>query len=208
VGENEGFREVWGVASGEAAIPRRFERIVRGFRERYGIRLLTVTADDVRVGDAHGRLALWAATPEDFAACRTGDGANYDPEKQRFALSLAPRGRWFVYFADWQREAASAFTANAGRPADLEAARQLLDDDRIWKVDAAFGLVVVFLRTDAEVELLRGGAEAARWEQSLWEVFSAAGPRDLMPRERFRMRLDSKQNLDENFAGSTGYYWR
>lgn len=191
------------VLAGESPDPR-WARLIEAFRVEYGMTVVNVTTDDVVVGGSRGRLWLWAADHESAQRFRDETG-NYDPVKQDRANELASGGPWFVVCADFSTEALVDFVETGAR--HLDEARKTLGDDRIWKLNSAFGRVVVFLHTDAERDSLPAEQKAA-WEDFLWELFRAANPPGLAKREHFRIEVDSKQTFDEKYQGNSYYYWR
>jgi len=193
------------VVQGRSALDRRWVPLVEACAGEFGMTVVNVTTDDVSVGGSLGRLCLWGATASDEGKLTRASG-NYDSSRQARVNDLAPGGPWFVISADYEREAFRAFVEESAGPAQLEQARLLLADERIVKLNAAFGRVVIFVNTDEQRDAVTQDDRDA-WEGTLWEWFSSRGTPGLARREQFRIEIDSKQNLDENFDGNSYYYW-
>ena len=206
VNDAEALAETIEVVQGRRALDPQWIPLVEAFATNYGMTIVNVTTDDVTVRGSRGRLHLWGATASDADALKSPSG-NYDPARQARANDLAPGGPWFVISEDYETEAFRAFVNRGGTPAQREEARVLLADDRIWRVDASFGRIMIFVHTDEQRDSVSLGDRDA-WESALWTWFSSLNPPGLARRERFRVEVDSKQNLDENYEGSSFYYWR
>ena len=193
------------VVQGRRALDRRWVALVEACAVEFGMTVVNVTTDDVSVGGSRGRLCLWGATASDAKKLSRASG-NYDSTKQARVNEIAPGGPWFVISADYEREAFRAFVERSASPAQLEQARLLLADERIWKLNAALGRVVIFVHTDEQRDAVTQDDRDA-WEHALWEWFSSRAIPGLARREQFRIEVDSKQNLDDNFEGSSYYYW-
>ena len=193
------------VVQGRRALDSRWVRLVEACAAEFGMTVVNVTTDNVSVGGSRGRLCLWGATASDDKSLSRASG-NYDSAKQARVNELAPGGPWFVISADYEREAFRAFVEESAGPAQLEQARLLLADERICKLNAALGRVVIFVHTDEQRHAVTHSDRDA-WEETLWKWFSSRATPGLARREQFRVEIDSKQNLDENFEGSSYYYW-
>ncbi|MGV8882787.1 MAG: hypothetical protein ACOH19_11610 [Rhodoglobus sp.] len=202
----EALAETIEVVQGRRALDPQWIPLVEAFATKYGMTIVNVTTDDVAVGGSRGRLRLWGATASDAKALQRPSG-NYDPKKQARANALAPGGPWFVFSEDYETEAFRAFVARGGTPALRVEARMLLADDRIWEVDTSLGRIVIFVYTDEQRNNV-SPTDRDAWENALWAWFSSLNPPGLARRERFRVEVDSKQNLDENYEGISFYYWR
>ena len=205
VNDAEALAETIEVVHGRRALDPRWLALVDAFAANYGMTIVNVTTDDVTVRGSRGRLHLWGATASDADVLKKPSG-NYDPAKQARANELAPGGPWFVISEDYETEAFRAFVESGATPAQLEEARALLADDRVWRIGASFGRIVIFVGTDEQRDSV-STADRDAWEATLWTWFSSLNPPGLARRERFKAEVDSKQNLDENYEGSSYYYW-
>ena len=206
VNDAEALAETIEVVQGRRALDPQWIPLVEAFATNYGMTIVNVTTDDVMVRGSRGRLRLWGATSSDANALKSPSG-NYDDARQARANELAPGGPWFVISEDYDTEAFRTFVERGARPAQLEEARALLADHRIWRLGASLGRVVIFVFTDEQRDTV-SPADRDAWEATLWSWFSSLNPPGLARRERFRVEVDSKQNLDENYEGSSFYYWR
>lgn len=198
------------ILRGERRPEPRFAALIAAFAEEYGIEVVNVTSDSTVVRGCRGRLQLWCRTAADHAAFRDGTG-NYDRAKQARASELVAEGPWFAYSTDYSRELLMRFI-DIGVRAVGPTARVLLGDERIVRVDGAFGHLVVFVGTKAEAAALRRTAPVdplvRTWEDRLWEAFAEHASPDFVPREHFSLEIDSQEAYDVDYRGSGYNYWR
>lgn len=222
------------ILRGERSPEPRFAALIAAFAEEYGIEVVNVTTDATSVRGSSGRLNLWCRTAADRDAFRDAS-SNYDRAKQARASELVPGGPWFAYATDHSRELLVAFI-DAGVRACGGTARELLGDDRVVRVDGAFGRLVAFVGTKAEAAELRaapvgsgsgttgtgqtgtdgprtGPARSAHplvqaWETRLWAAFGEVRSPEFVPRDRFVLEVDSQEAYVDDYRGSGYSYWR
>lgn len=218
------------ILRGERRPEPRFDALITAFSDEFGIEIVNVTSDATVVRGSRGRLNLWCRTAADYAAFRDAS-FNYDATKQARASELVAGGPWFAYPTDYSRERLVSFIETGVRAVG-SSARELLGDDRIVRVDGAFGRLVAFVGTKAEAAKLHEGAIDAgsgptagpaqgpgglkarsahplvrEWEDRLWAAFAEHRSSEFVPRDRFVLEVDSQEAYNVDYQGSGYYYW-
>lgn len=177
----------------------------------YGVSVVAVLADRGRQAPYDGvkRVTVWLDSKAEAESFRTG--GNFDRVKQQAigarALAALPEGEpmpfvvTMSFAAEARREAHAHFTPQVCERLRAELAHPLVMAVRIW-YDA-----VVFLETDAQVAQFAESAERERWTEIVWRAIHAGDEFGAVPRDGFQIRLDSEQNFQENYQGSSYYYW-
>ena len=178
------------------------EALARWIEERFALPVVETSFDQPH---SRPRLVVWVRTAE-HARVFTDATGNWDVATQDAIRAHLGRPELSViaHAADpvLRRRAMEAVGEDR-----LRAAAAVLDDPAtVERVFTALGRVYVFLRTDAQVEALRGTAAHDRLTDALWSLVNAEDEFGVVPRDSFEPVLDSTQNLDENFDGSTYYY--
>ncbi|MGD9632982.1 MAG: hypothetical protein AB7G28_16785 [Pirellulales bacterium] len=78
----------------------------------------------------------------------------------------------------------------------------------IWKIDGFSRHLVVFLKTDRDIQINETNGTCAAITKRCFDAVKQHDEFDYLTNASFRMTFDSKQNLDKNFNGSLFYYWR
>lgn len=172
---------------------------------RYDVEVVDVVEDVIQLGP---RLVVWVRSPQEAQSFRTASGG-YDARKQRAVGDAAGRPGVFVIFCSADQELHDATLAAVGEAACTAVVAAVLDDPgSLWKAYPLFGGLFVFLHTDAQADALRDTPAAERVADALWTAAHARDEFGVVPRDGIRLTVDSKQNLDENFEGSSYYYHR
>ncbi|MCA8987091.1 MAG: hypothetical protein KDA78_05590 [Planctomycetaceae bacterium] len=89
-------------------------------------------------------------------------------------------------------------------------ARQIADVFKytIWQIDGFSRLLVVFLYTDDEVKKCTADGTCNRISRQCFKTLKQYDEFNYLTSESFRLRFDSKENLDNNYKGNLFYYWR
>lgn len=89
-------------------------------------------------------------------------------------------------------------------------AKQVMRDFHpdIWEIDGFSRLLVVFLHTDKEVAAAESDGLGGRIRDACFHAVLQYDEFGYLTPESFHFRLDSKQNLDENYKGNLFNYWR
>jgi hypothetical protein len=179
------------------------EALARWIEERFAVPVVETVVDRPHDRD---RLVVWVRTEEEAGVFRNATG-NWDARKQEAIREHLGRPDLFVIAVAADPALRRRATAAVGDDRLTAASATVLGDpSTVDRVFAALGRVHVFLHTDVQVEALRGTAAHTRLADALWLLVNAHDEFGVVPRESFDLVLDSRQNLDENFEGSTYYY--
>ena len=193
------FDAVLAVLRGAA---RSDDELAAWIENRFGVDVVETTLDREHRRE---RLTVWVRTAEQLAPFTDATG-NWDREAQ--AAIAARVGRDLAVIADAVEPELRRRAVDTIDEARILDATAVLDDPQtVWHVSAILGRVFVFLQTDAQVASLRGSAQHGRLVAALWELASANDEFGVLARAEFLPVVDSKQNIDENFAGSTYNYF-
>jgi len=78
----------------------------------------------------------------------------------------------------------------------------------IWKIDAHSRYLVVFLKTDKEIQLKSNDDTRKKIAIRCFDAVKAFDEFGYLSNDSFRLTFDSKENLDKNYNGSLFNYWR
>ena len=70
-----------------------------------------------------------------------------------------------------------------------------------------FGFLAVPAIIKSQVTQFAASTERERWTEIIWRAIHARDEFGAVPRNGFQLRLDSEQNFQENYEGSSYYYW-
>ena len=172
----------------------------------YGVPVIDVVEDEMVTGR---RLTVWFHTAEEVAEFRTMPSGNYDPVRQEAIAIAAGRPGIFVNFRAADDELRRRTLEAVPVGAYEATAKATLDDPTtVWRVYPLLGQVFVMLQTIAQADALRTDPAHVRLVDALWELIRAHDEFGVIPRSSFDPVIDSKQVVDEDFAGSTYYYHR
>lgn len=79
---------------------------------------------------------------------------------------------------------------------------------RIWKIDGFSRLLVVFFETDKEIQVNTDNGTCAKISERCFDGVKRHDEFDYLSESSFRLKFDSKENVDKNFNGNLFYYWR
>ncbi len=78
----------------------------------------------------------------------------------------------------------------------------------IWQIDGFSRALVVFLYTDDEITKCTANGTCKQISQRCFDAVKQYDEFDYLTDDSFRLRFDSKENLDDNYRGNLFYYWR
>jgi hypothetical protein len=78
----------------------------------------------------------------------------------------------------------------------------------IWKIDGFSRYLVVFLTKEQDIRLKTDDGTCDRISKRCFDAVKQYDEFDYLSAGTFRLKFDSKENLDKNFNGSLFYYWR
>ncbi|HET7355385.1 MAG TPA: hypothetical protein VFJ09_01785 [Nocardioidaceae bacterium] len=217
---------------GESSISPIFADFVRAFEREFQVAPLWLETDTIPV---HGKSR--AVRPRlDVVLERTDEQRQfltapytYDPQIQArtvrmFLEGTGPRGRdrafqppagrsiggeLLVCFSSFE-EVAVGEVHDLVSKEELEAFAQALDlGESYWRVERFMGTPpTVFVQTSEQVAALEGSPVRDQWDDAYFELAKSRDEFGYLDRRTTFVRLDSKQNFDENYAGNWYYYWK
>jgi hypothetical protein len=146
-------------------------------------------------------------------------GVNYDPDKQNaikqkflnvIANKLSDRfdvNGLFVVFSAFApialQEADSLITKR-----ELKTFQERIADPDLWEIFRCLGSVTFFFYTDDQVKRRVAEGKKTAYSKMYFHFLKPHDEFNYLNEEDFAVAFDSKQNLDENYAGSLFYYSR
>ena len=195
------------VLRADAVIPAEFAELAGWISRTYGVNVLNVTLDSIRVAhEALDRIIVWFRTQAEADAFRRD--RNFDPAKQSAIAEHAGRPGILVVFSDIDRDLREVAVQAVGQGRWASLVDLLPDPAIVWKIESFMARVTVFLHTEVQVSAFRGTPEHERLDDAIWGLIHENDEFAIIPRESFAAVIDSKQNYDENFEGNGYYYYR
>ncbi|MCH9647616.1 MAG: hypothetical protein K0U98_05210 [Deltaproteobacteria bacterium] len=89
-------------------------------------------------------------------------------------------------------------------------AKRITDDFKhaIWQIDGFSRALVVFLYTDDEITRCTANGTCKEISRRCFDAVKQYDEFDYLTDDAFRLRFDSKENLDNNYKSNLFYYWR
>jgi len=78
----------------------------------------------------------------------------------------------------------------------------------IWRIDGFSRTIVVFFYTDKDIRRNTENGACAKIAKRCLEGIKPYDEFGYLTKASFRLKFDSKENLDRNYKGSLFYYWR
>ena len=147
------------------------------------------------------------------------DGLNFDRAKQKAIASkfveIVSCDKNHGYDLEGLFVVFSAFAPLACEDADnqisdkeVEALKVRIGNPDLWVISRFFGYVTFMFYTDSQAQQY---AEIGKKEEYASEYFQILKPYDefgYLDQSRFRVKLDSKENFDQNYQGNWFYYYK
>jgi hypothetical protein len=137
-----------------------------------------------------------AAIKAKYLELLRGASASLDDEKGLFVV--------FSAFAPLARQEADARI----RDEEVEALRQSIGDPDLWKIARCFSRVTFFFHTDEQARRGERDGRLAAYSRCYLELLKPHDEFGYIVADRFSVDFDSKENFDQNYAGSWFYYYR
>jgi hypothetical protein len=218
-GDNNLFSITRSAKLGNIELPSALAQLRSWICNEFGVGVVHIVFDHVDVGPSAGRprLNVILETDADYDSWKT-DVITIRPEIERRVLSrfreLAStdpntydtEGVFLILdnFADeCLGRACSKFLKT-----DADRIANDFSTVPIWKIDGFSRYLVVFLETDKDVRSKTDDGTCAKISR---RCFNAVKPYDefgYLSGDSFRLKFDSKENLDKQYNGSLFYYWR
>lgn len=146
-------------------------------------------------------------------------GVNFDAAKQRAIkdqfLQLIARSESARYDVDGLFVVFSAFAPLALEEADaqisksdIEALKVQIANPDLWEISRCFARVTFFFFTDAQAKRHLAAGKKIVYAKMYFDLLKPHDEFGYLDESSFSVDFDSKQNLDENFAGSWFNYYR
>jgi hypothetical protein len=228
---DETYQAALAAKRGQTQLPVGLAPFADGVERRYGVRPLWIATDTIaRPGsrnEVRPRLDIVFERTTQFG--RFLDGSfNFDVKKQAalakdFAESVDTRtrtgmfkaggrqevvGDLFVCFSDFESAALQDVHTAVPESEIDRIARNAGFGESYWQMSRLWGLPVIFLQTDADVERFTTGPIVAALSSAYCDLAEQYDEFGLLDRETTVVALDSKENFDANYASSWFYYWR
>lgn len=109
----------------------------------------------------------------------------------------------FVTYNDFSEEAKTEANWRA-----IDEVRRLVKSKypTVWDVISMFSRAVVFYYADSEIALNKQSGMSEKIIDDYYSVLRNYDELNYFTRDNLRVRFDSKENLDKNYAGSLAYY--
>ena len=185
----------------------------------FDVSVVHVTLDRIDIGPCAGRprLNVFLETDADYDSWKT-DVVTIRPDIERRVVAkftkLAQADPDESGAADVLLTVDNFLDGCLGRAcsafltADANRIMKHFSAERIWKIDGHSRYLVVFLNTDRDI---RAKTRDGTCDRILKRCFDAVAQYDefgYLSDDAFRLKFDSKENLDKNFQGNLFYYWR
>ena len=89
---------------------------------------------------------------------------------------------------------------------ELEELIRQTQDENLWHILNAFGMVVFFLYTDDQVKQYNNGSKKEIWARMYFQLLKQYDEFDYFNEADFSISLDSKENFDKNYQSNWYYY--
>jgi hypothetical protein len=118
-------------------------------------------------------------------------------------------GELFVCFSDFE-ETAVREVHDLVSKAELDAFAEALDlGETYWCIERFMGTPpTVFVHTSEQAAALELSPVRNQWDDSYFELAKSNDEFGYLDRSTTFVRLDSKENFDEKYAGNWYYYWK
>ena len=119
------------------------------------------------------------------------------------------RGELFVCFSGFE-EVAVREVHDLVSKAELDSFADGLDlGESYWRIERFMGSPpTVFLHTSEQVAALERSPVRDQWDDAYFELAKSKDEFGYLDRRTTFVRLDSKENFDQNYAGNWYYYWK
>jgi len=222
------------IKQGVARLDHSYDRFFDRFHARYGITPLTISLDSIDRPRREGRRPRLAVVLERSSEYRSflTSPFNYDKAKQKEIAHLltatvasrtlreqfdmphrlvggAPKAEEiFVCFEDFERVAKDEvhdLTAEAERE---RFESSLAIGSQLWCTQRFSGPPIVFVHTDEQAQALRNSPLRDTWADVYYEIAKPHDEFGYLDRAEIAIVVDSKENLDSNYAGNWYYYFK
>jgi len=218
------YRRAKAVKRGWTRLDPRLDDFLRAFELKFGFAPLWIGQDRIFVGGRRiPRLEVCCerTAQADSFHVRGKRSSSFDSRKQKRVAAmflelvpssartrLGPAENLFVYFSSFEDVALREVHAKV-TPFQLRRfARRLALGRALWRADRYDREPVIFTHTEAQAEACRAEGLPARWSDAYFAIAKRHDTFGILERSTIHVRVDSKENLDENYEGRLFYYWK
>lgn len=218
-GDDQLFSLAKSAKLGQQTLPPVLEQLRTWIHQEFATQVIHIIFDQIEIGPAKGRPRLYIILEtdadynfwkKDLCTVRPDLAGRVQRQFKKLADSSSEplsTDNLFLALDNFSAEclsrACSAFLKN-----EAEQIVQDFADVPIWKIDGFSRHLVVFLRTNKEIELHQKGGVCTAITQRCFQAVKKHDEFGYLSDATFRLNFDSKENLDNNYSGSLFYYWR
>lgn len=219
------------IKQGLQTIAPRFAPLATWISETYDVSVLNIQKDFM-THNKKLRLLICVDSSADRAVFIEGEHwwGNFDATKQTQVadkyLELATKQKPVINLQFWHffsrmpdsRDIFVAFScfeegalieANERIPQEkITDLQTMFKDDRIWLISRCFHSTTLFVFTDAQKEELKNESIFESMEDYYFKLLKEYDEFNYWKEDIFKIGIDSKQNLDENYQGNWFYYYK
>lgn len=205
---------------GKITLPPALARLREWVSDQYSVSVIHIVFDAIEIGPNEGkpRLNLIVETDVDYDTLKK-NVTTFRPNVRRRILHA------FTRFADdlepnrYHTEDVHLILDNFADECLGQACSQFLRSDRklviealpdvpIWDITGLGRCLVAFLRTDEEVRVRQADGTCDRISRSCFQHIKPYDEFGYLTPKSFRLRFDSKENLDRTYKGNLFHYFR
>lgn len=203
----------------QLTLPPILEQLREWIHAQFATQVVYIALDQIKISptQTRPRLRIILETDADYNAWKK-DLFTIRPDissrvllhfKQHADSSLEPLStdNLFLALDNFSDECLSR-ACKAFLKAEADQVVQEFADVPIWKIDGLSRHLVVFLRTDKEIEQHQKSGVCTAITKRCFQDVKQHDEFGYLSEVTFRLTFDSKENLDNNYCGSMFYYWR
>jgi hypothetical protein len=219
------------IKQGKKRISEKFENLAKWISEKYNVNVLDIQ-EEFMVHKSKVRIAVHLETHQEEMKFKDGDDrwSNFDTTKQNEiaekyiqngnALKIPANGilgkvvkrnpevnEVFVSFSAFEPIAREE--VNGLIPENkIEKLYKELGIPEIWIISRCFGSTTLFVFKEEQKNKIKNSAEFKLIEDKYFELLKEYDEFNYWKRENFGIRIDSKQNFDDNYESNWYYYYK
>ena len=213
------YQETKRIMLGEESMKAAFRPLADWVDETFGVKTINIVYDTIDEG-TRPRLELCFEFEKEKNGFLDREYLNYDGLKQKdialkFAQTMEAQGLqdqypsdnvWIIYggFEPIARDEANSIIPQEG----IDALKEKLQCKDLWTISRMFSGVTFFLYTDTQVKEYQSSHLRKQWADQYFDLLAPYNQFGYFKRETFDIRLDSKENFDNNYASNWYYYYK
>jgi predicted CopG family antitoxin len=211
---DEDYRETKRIKQGQKSLSTPFQQLANWISRKYTARVLNIRFEHPEVIN-RPRLHIIFEYQQEAEQFNEPDSINYDARKQQAVADAFQRicqpaenlSKLFVIFSSFAPAARKE--ANMTIPVeDLQALKQRLDLDELWKISRHFSTTDFMLYTDQQVKRFKKNGMKEKLSQAYFELLKPHDAFNYFDEEFFSILLGSKEDFDKNYDSNWYYYYK